>query len=87
MRQVLTFLLNYLNRKLVFKVEELAHSVIEAKEWDSIKSVIFAFIPVNTQSHGQYDENKESIILGYSIIRKKTKKNTGLILPSLTTNS
>jgi len=55
--------------KRVFKVEELAHPVIETKEWDSTKKVIFAFAAVNTQSHGQYDENKESIIIGYCFFK------------------
>lgn len=55
--------------KRILKVEELAHPVIETKEWDSTKRSIFAFIAVNTQSHGQYDENKESIILGYCFFK------------------
>jgi len=59
--------------KRVFKVDELAHSVIETKEWDSTRKVIFAFVAVNTQSYGQYDENKESIVLGYCFF--KTNSN------------
>ncbi len=55
--------------KRVLKVEELAHPVIEAKEWDSTKRVIFAFVAVNAQSNGQYDENRESFILGYCFFK------------------
>jgi hypothetical protein len=55
--------------KRVFKVDELAHPVIETKEWDSSRRVIIAFIAVNSQSFGQYDNNKESIVLGYCFIK------------------
>ncbi|MDP3393042.1 hypothetical protein [Sediminibacterium sp.] len=55
--------------KRVFKVDELAHPVIETKEWDSTKRVIFAFVAENSQSNGQYDQNKESIILGYCFFK------------------
>ena len=59
--------------KRVFKVDELAHPVIETKEWDSAKKVIFAFIAINTQAYEHYDENKESIVLGYCFF--KTSSN------------
>jgi hypothetical protein len=55
--------------KRIFRVEELAHPVIETKEWDSSRKVIFAFIAINSQSQDLYDENKESIVIGYCFLK------------------
>jgi hypothetical protein len=54
--------------KRIFKVDELAHPIIETKEWDSARKVIFAFIEQNFQGNDNYDENKESCVIGYCFI-------------------
>jgi hypothetical protein len=55
--------------KRVLKVDELAHPVIETKEWDSTRKVIFAFVNTSVPLNNSMEEEPESVVVGYCFLK------------------
>ena len=55
--------------KRVLKVDELAHPVIETKEWDSTRKVIFAFVNTSITLANSMEEEPESVVVGYCFLK------------------
>lgn len=66
--------------KRVFKVEELAHPIIETREWDSSKKIILCFVPFTKQVKSELETNDETFIVGYILIPTNLYKYKSVLI-------